>query len=401
VVISQPQQETLPVQALPERTRLLHIGLMKTGTTALQRAASRRRKALLRHGVRYPGRQYNHRQAALALMNASTLGPRTAPEPDAWLELLKEVHDDQTRRVLISNEFICGSDERTAQRFLDDLGSPVHVVVTVRNVAATLPSLWQQYVKTGWTQDFPEFLTTVLDPQSTAAELPAYYARNDQGVVVSRWAALAGSQNVTVVVADKARPRRIQEAFETMLGLPAGLLDLPKIRGYTANRSLSAEEVSLFLAVNRRLPPGKVSQDDLVRILQGGSVARVLDQRGPPPSDQRVVVPAWARGAAAELGTRYADAITRAGVRVIGDLAELSRVFEGEGIGKACETIPVELAAEAVIGAISAGLHRGSDFGTPRPQPDRPQPPGPARQVLRRVARHRVVQQLRARAGTR
>ena len=76
---------------LPERSRLLHIGLMKTGTTAVQRAANARRPMLLRHGVRYPGTLYNHRQAALALMNRSPRSPRGQRASDAWDQLLDEV----------------------------------------------------------------------------------------------------------------------------------------------------------------------------------------------------------------------------------------------------------------------------------------------------------------------
>ena len=128
---------------LPERSRLLHIGLMKTGTTALQRAASARRQTLLRHGVRYPGRLYNHRQAALALMNRGSRFARDERLADAWDALLDEIDQESDRKIWISNEFICGCDDRAAVQFLADLGARTHVVVTLRSVAATLPSLWQ------------------------------------------------------------------------------------------------------------------------------------------------------------------------------------------------------------------------------------------------------------------
>src|SRR5699024_12572636 len=66
--------------ALPERTRLLHIGPMKTGTSALQTAARDRRQQLLDHGVRYPGNRTNHRTEMGALLGISTvIRDRTEP----------------------------------------------------------------------------------------------------------------------------------------------------------------------------------------------------------------------------------------------------------------------------------------------------------------------------------
>ena len=376
------------VQPLPERARLLHIGLMKTGTTALQRAASNRRKTLLRHGVRYPGKLYNHRQPALALMNRTAFSQsRTRPPEDEWTDLLRDVEHDSARKIWISNEFICGCDEHTAQRFLDDLGPRVHVVVTVRSVASTLPSLWQQYLKTGSTQDLPQWLATVLDEAADPSTLPSNYRRNDQGDVVSRWAKLAGADNVTVVIADKTHPQRVQMVFEAMLGLPAGTLDPPRMHGSITNRSFSSEEASLFLQINRILPQGKVTRDEIIRILQGGAMTRVLDERRPPRTDQPLALPLWARTRASELGHRYAKVISDSGVAVVGDLAELSRVPDMEGRSTAPDTIPVELAAQAVIGAMSAGLHRGSHFGKVIPEPVQPARNATRKGIPRRIAR--------------
>lgn len=373
-----------PLAALPERARLLHIGVMKTGTTALQRAASRRRGHLLRHGVRYPGQQYNHRQAALALMNRPvTTG---AAHRDSWSELMEEVAHDQRRRIWISNEFICGSDEPTARRFLDDLIPEVHVVVTVRSVGSVLPSLWQQYVKAGSTQDFQDFLVAVLAPVGSTT-LPPHYRRHDQGEVVSRWAALAGPENLTVVVVDKTRPRVARDVFERLLGLPSGLLDPPAQRGVDTNRTLSAEEASLFLAVNRAIPEGAVERDDLVRIVQSGALARVINERARVTTDSALALPPWAGDGVAQLGQRYAAAIAATGVRVVGDLADLSRVPVHQGVWEPCRDIPVELAVEAVVGALSAGLHRGSDFGTVRAPIVRAGRPRNRRSTLRRLVR--------------
>jgi len=55
------------VPAIPENSVLLHVGLPKTGTTALQNAAANQRAALLEHGVRYPGDRHNHSNASFSV----------------------------------------------------------------------------------------------------------------------------------------------------------------------------------------------------------------------------------------------------------------------------------------------------------------------------------------------
>src|SRR5699024_8301505 len=141
-----PQSARVP--ALPERTRLLHIGPMKTGTSALQTAARDRRQQLLDHGVRYPGTRTNHRTELGALLEISTvvrdrrqpLGPDTAgiddggvPERHHWETLRREIEADTERRILVTHEFASQADETGSHRMIDALGTDrLHVAITVR-----------------------------------------------------------------------------------------------------------------------------------------------------------------------------------------------------------------------------------------------------------------------------
>ena len=121
------------MDALPPRSRLLHVGRMKTGTTALQSVASKRREELLQHGVRYPGVHYNHRREAQALFRRTSATERG--RPDYWDQLMAEVDADDTRRNVISNEMIAGGDQTVAQQLQDDLGPLTHVL----SLCATSP----------------------------------------------------------------------------------------------------------------------------------------------------------------------------------------------------------------------------------------------------------------------
>ena len=350
------------MEALPPRSRLLHVGLMKTGTTALQSAASSRRRELLRHGVRYPGGHYNHRREAQALFDRRSDAGRR--KPDAWDRLLTEINADTTRRIFLSNEMIAGGDETVVRRFRDDLGPRTHVVFTVRSFASILPSLWQQYVKSGYQRDFEAFLSSRLAGDPT--QLPADLARHDQATLVTRWAGVFGAENVTVVVVDKSEPRRVPSSFELLLGLPAGMLYEPELRGESVNRSLSSHEASLLLTVNRIVGPHGLAQERLDRVLLKGAIARMLDEGPVPDPGAQLVLPPWAVEPAVARSRRYAEVIAGTGVRVVGDLEELSRPPRTDrGFWAVSETVPVEVAAQALAGALSAGLGRGSNFGLP------------------------------------
>jgi len=350
------------MEALPPTARLLHVGFMKTGTTALQSAASNRRQQLLHHGVRYPGWHYNHRKAALAL--AGHTSPAAGNGPDDWDRLMTEINADPTRRILISNEMIAGLDETVARRLRDDLGPLTHVVFTVRSFASVLPSLWQQYVKSGHQRDFEEFLSRRLagDP----ADRPPDMDRHDQAALVSRWAGVFGPENVTVIVVDKSEPRRVPSSFEALLGLPAGMLYEPELRGESVNRSLSVHEASLLLTVNRLLAPYGLAQYEVDRLLLKGATARMLDEFPAPDPDSQLILPPWAVEPAVARSRQYAEAIARSGVRVIGDLEELARPPRtGRGRWELHDSVPVEVAAQAVLGALSAGMGRASNFASP------------------------------------
>jgi hypothetical protein len=371
---------------LPPRVRLLHVGLMKTGTTSLQSAASSRRGLLLRHGVRYPGRRYNHRQAAFALRRRAPQSESSSSErhPDEWDALMSEISDDPERRVLISNELIADWPEPVARRFVEELGPLTHVVITVRRFAALLPSVWQQYVKSGHCFDLENFCALLLNGPSAAPNSPNL-ERHDQGLVVSRWAQIVGPENTTVVVVDKDEPARVSDSFEAMLGLPTGALRTHGQGGFAQNRSLTAAEAALLLQINQVLKPYAIAEDELIKVVRNGAIARVLDECSLPGPEEQLILPPWAMDRAALRGRAQAEIISRSGVRVVGDLTELGRASSHRaGQWILPETVPTQVAAEAVVGALSAGLDRGSNFG--RRARSRPSPLArPTRRFLRRV----------------
>ena len=350
------------VAPLPERARLFHVGIPKSGTTALQTAASAGRDDLREHGVLYPGRRFNHRLAVLSFMGRRWGWSNDAVPPRKhWDELMAEIEDDHRRRVLFGHEFASESDAETAKRFVDAIGEDCHIAVTLRSPGEILPSAWQQYVKAGISIPFDKWLEAVIADPPNRRVTKGFHDRNDQAGVVQRWADAAGPDRVTVVVLNKQHPELLFGAFEQLLDLPSGILASHAVGGSSSNRGLTVPEVELFRALNAIIRPHHVEWADYERIVRQGAHRRIMESR--TSDEARPQLPPWAVKRAAEIGAGYAEAIATTGVQVIGDLDKLAEEVPAREYDDAPPTqIPVELAAEAMAGMLSSATFRGAAF---------------------------------------
>lgn len=349
---------------LPERAVLLHIGLMKTGTTSLQNAAAALRPELLAGGVRYPGSNVNHRSAVNDFMGHSW-GWGTTPVHGAWAKLRAEIDRDTENRIWIGHEFGANADDATASRWRTELGERAHVVVTLRNYGSILPSLWQQMTKEGELTGFEPWLRGVLsdDPDH---ELRSFRDRIDQGRVVTRWAKAFGPENVTVVVVDKSAPQLLFDAFESMLGLEPGLLSTAKLDGKASNRGMSLEEAELLRRLNLRLRK-HLTWLEYCKWLRDSASTGVLRYRRTGDHDTKLVLPTWAAEVAQDRAKTHVEQIVSSGVRVVGDLGHLrAEVRSTEDPPMGAEVVPMDAAVEAILGVVRQGRREEARLASAR-----------------------------------
>jgi len=135
----------------------LHIGLHKTGSTYLQHAFSECRDALAEHGWEYPELGlwgHGHHKLADAYRADDT---RVFQEIS---EAFREVLASTEANVLISSERFEGlraSPDRLEQLARDLGNRSVRIVVFLRRRSDTLFSRWQQRIRYGYAESFPEF----------------------------------------------------------------------------------------------------------------------------------------------------------------------------------------------------------------------------------------------------
>lgn len=354
--------------------KLLHIGVPKTGTTAVQAALS----DLLATGLTavpengssrlyMPGTPAEQGRAALSVLGQS---PSWRPEeavasPRHWPRLVERVHAAQTHgddgTVIVSSEFLCEAGPEVIERIASDLGrEDLRVVVTLRPLGAILPSAWQQYLKSGHQLPYERWLRAVLADPPKRSVTPSFWRRHDHGAVLERWAAGVGPDRLTVVVLDDSDRTLLLRAFDELLGLPVGTLREGTTDG--RNRSLTAAEAELFRRLNVALRRNRVHWDDYAHLVRYGAILRTVQRHRPAPGAARTVTPPWALERAHELATGYAgriQALQGQGLEVVGKLETLTTVPAAPAAGIAAEIgeVPVEVAVEALLGTISRSVH--------------------------------------------
>jgi hypothetical protein len=336
--------------------RLLHIGPHKTGTTAIQGAFHLARGRLAAHGVVYAGADRQPMRATLAVVGRPAMLGESRPEMAYWDRLVRNVGEAGDQRVVISSEFFADGDDAAARRVVADLGGPrVHVVVTLRPLARIMPSQWQQFLQNGLCTPYLEYLGKALkQPDQT----PRFWQRHRHDKLVARWAAAAGAPNVTVIVVDGSDRLALLRTFESLLGLPTGFL-VPE--DDVVNRSLTLAEAEVVRQLNEEFNRREWPGTSYAKFLRYGAVKQ-MKSRQPLPGEPVIATPAWALERMAEISAEMTSNIAALGVRVIGDISALStpappagQPEAGAGDGPAEIVIPVEAAAQAVLGAILAG----------------------------------------------
>lgn len=342
-----------PADPLPQDAVLLHIGVHKTGTTAIQAALADAREELAEQGVRYPGRLQAQHRAALAVLG----------RPWGWnnrggavldrthFERLSARVAEHPGRVVISSEFFCEAPEDVAREVVAGLGGRrVHVVVTLRNLGRLLPSSWQQYLKYGLTTEYEPWLRDVFATPGTSRMSPTFWKRHAHGAVVQRWASAAGADNVTVIVLEDVDRSAVFIAFAQMLGVdPAILVSRMDV---TSNRSMTAAEAELLVRLNARVKQ-EMDWTEYVTTVRRGVARGMVEQRQPAGDEPRLATPSWALDAAAVEGRVAVDAIAASGVRVLGDAGVLAVRLPDEQ-GAPVDLIPIDAAVEALVAMVEA-----------------------------------------------
>ena len=279
---------------------VVHAGMAKTGTTALQSFFWHNREALTEHGLAYCTgfRRRNHAELAVAF--SSTVTPLTRNEGvdgadgrPALRDRLREILGDphSAPGFLTSSEHLSTlvrdpADVAELADFLHSIYDEVLVLLVMRRADYWTPSAYVEAVKAGdrrpFNADFIARRWFVLDHED----------------LFQRWGDAFGADNVRAVPfleSDKSDPQLLPARVLAAAGVPFGTIDEWPLPPKVANTSLSAYGTEVL----RRFSNERKSKD---------APMSVLSKRGPIVKTVRENWPGEAPGltpeAAAELHRR-------------------------------------------------------------------------------------------------
>jgi hypothetical protein len=357
-----------PPPELPADAVLVHIGPHKTGTSAIQSVARASRSVLREHGVDYIGELPAHHRAAKALRRLEggwARDPKSPPKRAWWTTLVQNVAETPGR-ALISSEVLAQADAEARAQLVRDLGPErVHIVLAARNPAAMAVSTWQQVLRQGYPVTLDYWLERNFRRTEAVADPEGFWSFADASVLVKRWSEVVSPDRITVIALDEADRRLLPTTFEQLFGLPVGLL--AHVRPSNANRGLTAVEAALFLRILQLLDT-KLSWDDYSRVVRYGVLMRLVQLRQPGVGEAISLAPEWAIEQAEVEADRIIEALHVSGVNIVGDLESLRTIrTKAADVGDMTQ-VPIDLAAQAVVGAVSVAA-----FGNPHLEPPSPE----------------------------
>ncbi len=345
---------------LPEGSRIVHIGPHKTGTTALQAAFWNNRKAVRTQGLHYASNGRHAMTAVLAgIEHLSPWNVDKRPPPMwKWERLLSDIRSSNAKRVLLSSEFFADARPDAVARVVQQLDpSRLQIVVTLRPLSRIVTSQWQQFVQNLSTAPFDAWLRKLLDDPHPKGDPPVFWRRHRHDDLIARWADLVGPDHVTVVALNDGDRDMVLRAFERLTGLRNGtLIPDPTV----SNRSMTLPEIETVRQFNIAFKKLKLPSLLYMRIMRFGATS-VMQQRRPSPDEPKIELPDWSVGPIRDIAREMVANIRALGVRVLGDLDDLTVVPPARAGEMPKVTVSPDVAASAAIGVlIASGLARGS-----------------------------------------
>jgi len=210
-----------------------------------------------------------------------------------------------------------------------------------------LPSSWQQYLKSGLTNTYQDWLQQMLLTESSTVT-PGFWARADFAALAKRWTAVLPPERITAVFLDPSDRDLLFNTTAALLDLPTQFLAQYRTGG-PSNRSLTAPEAELVRQTNL-LVRDSFGWNDYADKIRQGAVKTIVETRAVPPDEQRIATPSWAIDLAIRRQAKDHRVLTRSGIQLVGDPGILLQPRTGSPAVDVTE-IPADLAGLGVAAA--------------------------------------------------
>ncbi|HQR26622.1 MAG TPA: hypothetical protein PLP61_06230 [Nocardioides sp.] len=344
-------------------TRLvLHIGAMKSGTSFIQNVLKENKETLEAAGWLFPGRRWRQQVSAvydLIERGGARQEPMAADGP--WHTICAEVNDWDGEAV-ISMEFLGPRGPEKIQQLMRSFpDTELQVVLTARDLARSIPAMWQESVQNAATSTWPEFLDAVRREARQPGPGRWFWRHQGLAAMAERWRDQVGNDHFTLVTVPRrgAPSSLLWDRFAQVAGLAPGDYTLDVLR----NPSIGAASAMVMRDLNERLSAQPLPRDLYDRLAKHALAKQSLADR--QRTEPVLGLDAeWVRSR----GAQEVEQLRRLGLRVVGDLAEL---VPQPVPGVHTDDISPDQRLDAALAALEVAVRRWAD-AEQRARPRRP-----------------------------
>lgn len=201
----------------------LHVGLHKTGTTAIQGYLFENKDKLIEQGILYPTTKFHpvgQQRLAYAFngINSPHLSESDVNTGEIFIELKKKLEEIKHNTLIISSENMTpSSDVKVISKIYKVfIRYDVKVIIYLRNVSNYRQSLYREHIKlpNSETCSFSEF----IPPYPLSFE-----------AIVNPWESVFGEENVFIRSYDELKEKNISviDDFNAVVGINGNDLEMP------------------------------------------------------------------------------------------------------------------------------------------------------------------------------
>lgn len=295
---------------------VLHVGAMKTGTSYVQNILAANRVTLRRHGVLVAP----SRSAAVHDLVGFARGGESRLDAirGSWDTTAARMRDFDGEVAVLSHEYLGDASAPVIRRAGESFAATdLHVVVTVRDTAATLPAQWQTFARNRGTMTWPEYAASARDPSKRPRE-HTFLRSQRIGRMLAAWGEVAGARRLHVVSVpvQPAEPDTLWGRFASVAGFDPALAPHREVAANTSTGYATAHLLCLLhqAAEEARLPRAEVRRMTM-HVAQQAVRRRSVESR--PPLDEATLE------FAARWNQRIRDAVQEQGASFTGSLEDL------------------------------------------------------------------------------
>jgi hypothetical protein len=315
---------------------VLHVGTMKSGTTFLQNVLSNNGDALREQGVSFVGRKWRDQiKAAQDVIERGGEEQKPIAVDGPWARIVREI-EEWPGTALFSVEFFGARKTAKIEQVVAAFGdTPLTVVITARDLARQIPSMWQESVQNGGRATWPDYLEAVREERRGNP----FWRQQGVATWARRWSGVVGTENVVLVTAPpKGAPSNLLwDRYAGVAGIDPASCSLE----VTTNPSLGLASTLVLRDLNEAL-----ADDPLSRNAYHSRVKRVLAKQGMARHRRDEPTLGLDEAWVYARSEKEIAALREVGCPVVGDLAELTS-YPVPGVQPS--DVPVEQQLEAAV----------------------------------------------------